>query len=204
MITPENFKALFPRSKNPAGWCAALADLFPLYGLKTPRQRAMFIAQCGHESAGWSVFSENLNYSAAGLRKTFKKHFPTAEIAAAYARQPERIANRAYANRMGNGPEESGDGWKYRGRGLIQLTGRSNYMAFSMDTTGTTVIADNPDVVAKDVEMCLKSAFWYWKIHNLNEPAEAGDVKTVTLRINGGINGLPERTALYTKALTIV
>lgn len=204
MITPSQFKEVFPRSKNQEAWCAALRDMLPMFGINTKHREAMFLAQCGHESAGWSTFVENLNYSAAGLRKVFGKYFPTDDIAAQYARRPEKIASRAYGGRMGNGPEESGDGWKYRGRGLIQLTGKNNYTAFSMDTTGTMAIVDNPDIVAKDIEMCLKSALWFWKVKDLNRPSDAGDVRTVTLRINGGTRGLEERAALFNRLMSIL
>lgn len=175
-----------------------------MFGINNKNREAMFLAQCGHESAGWSTFVENLNYSAAGLRKVFGKYFPTDQIAAQYARRPEKIAARAYGGRMGNGPEDSGDGWKYRGRGLIQLTGKNNYTAFSMDTTGTMAIVDNPDIVAKDIEMCLKSALWFWKVKDLNRPSDAGDVRTVTLRINGGTRGLEERAALFNRLMNIL
>jgi putative chitinase len=126
-ITGAQFKQLFPRSQNPENWAQSMNDVFPTYEINTPRRVAAFLAQCGHESGGWTVFEENLNYSAKGLMGIFKKYFPTEDIANQYARQPQKIANRVYANRMGNGDEASNDGWTYRGRGPIQLTGRSNY-----------------------------------------------------------------------------
>ncbi len=199
MITPQQFTSIFPRSKNAEGWCRAFADLFLTNGIKTPEQAAMFIAQCGHESAGWSKFEENLNYSAAGLRKTFGKYFPTDELAQEYARKPQKIASKVYGGRMGNGPEATGDGWKYRGRGCLQLTGRNNYLAFSTDTYGDTRIADTPDLVAKDVGVCLQSAFWYWKTHAI--ASLDGDVRAATKRINGGFIGLAERQELFERVL---
>ncbi len=201
MITPEKFHAIFPSCKNPSGWVAAMSDMFPVYGMKTKERQAMFIAQCGHESGGWSRFEENLRYTAPRLVQIFKKYFPTLEAAKHYEGKPQMIASKVYGNRMGNGPEASGDGWKFRGRGPIQLTGKNNYTAFSTDTTGSLQYVDNPDLVAKDVGVCLKSALWYWQVNNLNEPSDARDVKTVTKRINGGFIGLEERAALFSKVL---
>lgn len=199
MITPQQFQKIFPRTKNAEGWCRAFADLFPVNGITTKERAAMFISQCGHESAGWSRFEENLNYSAAGLKKTFPKYFKTDAEAAAYARQPQKIASRVYGGRMGNGPEATGDGWRYRGRGCIQLTGKSNYLAFSTDIFGDTQIVDNPDVVATDVGICVQSAFWYWKINAIAQLE--GDVKAATKKINGGYTGMPERVSLYHRVL---
>ena len=130
-LTAEQFHHLFPRAQDPQGWVDSMNNVFPTYDLNTPERVAAFLAQCGHESGGWTVFEENLNYSAQGLNSIFKKYFPTIESATPYARQPEKIANRVYANRMGNGPEESGDGYRYCGRGLIQVTGKENYTWFA-------------------------------------------------------------------------
>lgn len=199
MITPQKFHTLFPKARNAEGWCAAFTDMFPAAGLTTPERQAMFIAQCGHESVGWSKFEENLNYSAKRLREVFGKYFPTDKLAAQYERHPQKIASRVYGGRMGNGPEDTGDGWKYRGRGAIQLTGKSNYLAFSNDVFGSNVIADNPDAVATDLGTCLQSAFWYWKVRNI--ASVDGDVPEATRRINGGKIGLAARTALYQEVL---
>jgi putative chitinase len=145
------------------------------------------------------VFTENLNYSAEGLLKTFPKYF-NAETAAASARKPERIANRVYANRMSNGNEESGDGWKFRGRGCIQLTGRANYTAY--DQAVPENVLENPDLVAG--ALALDSAGWFWKTNGLNKIADAGDVTAVTKRVNGGTHGLADRQSRYSALIALL
>ena len=125
-LTEDVTKQLLPKVKNLEDWHEQLLEVLPQYEIDTPNRVAAFIAQCGHESAGFTVLQENLNYSADGLKKIFGKYFPTAELAKQYARKPEMIANRVYGNRMGNGDEDSGDGYKYRGRGIIQITGKNN------------------------------------------------------------------------------
>lgn len=177
---PEKFKAEIP----------ILMDKF---GINTPLRLAHFLAQVSHESGGFKVGRENLNYSADGLQKIFKKYFPTPELANAYARQPEKIANKVYANRLGNGDEASGDGWKYRGAGGIQLTGKDNFKAFS-DAIGEDCVA-NPELVAD--KYYLSSAAWFWKKNGLNEMADKGNtgdvVTSVSKRVNGGTIGLSQR-----------
>jgi putative chitinase len=200
MLTTEKFAELFPNCKDPDGWVHALNDVLPEYDIDTPKRIAAFIAQCGHESGGWRVFSENLNYSATALNAVFPKYFERAgRDAEEYHRQPERIANVVYGKRMGNGNEESGDGWRFRGRGPIQLTGHDNYVAFSKDM-GVDAIND-PDIVAEDKEVALKSAIWFWNKNDLNRYADEGDIKTMTKRINGGYNGLEDRMKHYDHAL---
>lgn len=158
-----------------------------------------FFAQCCHETGNFSKFEENLNYSADGLRTVFRSHF-TPEQAAKYARQPERIANRAYASRMGNGPEESGDGWKFRGRGALQLTGRTNYQLFSAYVNNETLL-QNPDPVA--TEYAFASAMYFFDQNRLWSICEQGTddnaIKVLTNRINGGTNGLEHRAELTKK-----
>ena len=156
---------------------------------------AHFFAQTAHETGGFKAFSENLNYGAKGLRGVFGKYFPTDAAAKAYERQPQKIANRVYANRMGNGDEASGDGWRYRGRGALQLTGKSNYQLFS-DYIDRSDVMTNPDLVA--TELCFESALWFfdnnklWKIcdQGVNDAA----VVALTKRVNGGTHGLDDRT----------
>jgi putative chitinase len=156
---------------------------------------AHFFAQTAHETGGFKAFSENLNYGAKGLRSVFRKYFPTDAAAKAYERQPQKIANRVYANRMGNGDEASGDGWRYRGRGALQLTGKSNYQLFS-DYIDRPDVMTNPDLVA--TELCFESALWFfdnnklWKIcdQGVNDAA----VVALTKRVNGGTHGLDDRT----------
>lgn len=200
MLTYEQFSELFPNCKDPEGWVDAMNEVFPKYEINTPQRIAAFIAQCGHESGGWRVFSENLNYSAKALDAVFGKYFKRAgRDANEYARQPEKIANVVYANRMDNGDTDSGDGWRFRGRGPIQLTGKSNYATFSADM-GVDVLED-PDVVSEDKEVALMSAIWYWNKNGLNKYADSGDIKTMTKRINGGYIGLEDRIHHWEEAL---
>lgn len=168
--------------------------LFSNYGLTTSLRKAHFMAQIDHES-GLKPISENLNYSAEGLLKTFKKYF-TPEQAKEFARQPEKIANRVYANRMGNGDECSGDGWKYRGKGYIQITGYNNYKALT-DYTGIDYI-NNPELLLTEADSLI-SALWYWKVNNINTFADRDDIVGVTKKINGGTNGLEDRKSKLKK-----
>jgi len=205
MITTEQFAQLFPRNPEPDLWAESMQEVFPTYEINTPQRVSAFLAQCGHESGGWTTFQENLNYSAQGLCTTFKKYFPTLESATPYARQPEKIANRVYANRMGNGPEESGDGWKYRGRGPIQLTGKSNYMQFAQDMFDDWEnLFNNPDWVTEDKDFALMSAIWFWNKNKLNVQADAGDLKLMTKKINGGYLGLDDRIAHYNECINLL
>jgi putative chitinase len=200
MLTASQFKKLFPNCKDPDGWVAAMCDVFPKYDINTPQRIAAFVAQCGHESGGWRVFSENLNYSAKSLDAVFGKYFARAgRNATAYARQPEKIANVVYANRMDNGDTNSGDGYRYRGRGPIQLTGKANYKAFAADM-GVDVLK-NPDLVSEDKATALMSAIWFWNKNKLNQYADSGDIKMLTKRINGGYIGLEDRIHHWELAL---
>jgi putative chitinase len=180
-------------------------NVFPTYDINTPHRVAAFLAQCGHESGGWTVFEENLNYSAQGLNGTFRKYFPTVESATPYARKPQMIANRVYSNRMGNGDESSGDGWKYRGRGPIQLTGSANYKAFAQEMFDDWQnLYDNPDWVTSDRDFALMSAIWFWNKNKLNVQADAGDIKLMTKKINGGYIGLEDRIKHYNEAIHLL
>lgn len=190
-IDIAKFKSVFPNCKNSDELCNLMDNVLPASGIDTKERVNAFLAQCGHESAGFTKFVENLNYSAKGLRATFPKYFPDDSTAVKYERQPEKIANRVYANRMNNGIESSGDGWKYRGRGPIQLTGKANYEAFSKDT-GIDVLT-NPDEAFKDLATLLKTAIWFWNKNNLNILADKKDIKSMTKKINGGFIGLEER-----------
>jgi putative chitinase len=201
MLTADQFSHLFPNCKDPEGWVDAMNEVFPKYNIDTPKRIAAFIAQCGHESGGWRVFSENLNYSAKALNAVFGKYFVRAgRDAEEYHRQPEKIANVVYANRMDNGDTDSGDGWRFRGRGPIQLTGRANYTKFS-EWADLPEVLDRPDIVAEDKEVALKSALFYWDTNNLNKYSDAGDIKTLTKRINGGYIGLEDRIHHWEEAL---
>jgi putative chitinase len=168
------------------------------YDITTPKRVAGFLSQIGHESGGLAMLEENLNYKAETLMRVWPKRFPTLEFAQQYARNPQKIANSVYANRMGNGDEASGEGWKYRGRGLKQLTGKDNYTAFSK-AIGTDFVA-SPDLLLEPVNAAL-SAGWFWSANNLNALADNGDVPGMTKRINGGTIGLEQRQALYAKAM---
>ena len=172
------------------GTYKAARDYFKL----TNNQAAHFFGQCAHESGGFKVFSENLNYSDKGLNGIFKKYFPTIASTAGYARKPEKIANKVYANRMGNGPEASGDGWKYRGRGPIQLTGKDNYTAFAADVKRPDALK-NPDLVVG--ELAFESALWFFRKNGLLAVADKGVtdavITQITKRVNGGTHGLDDR-----------
>lgn len=166
-------------------------------------QAAHVFGQCAHESANFTVFVENLNYSAEGLNRVFKKYFPTIASTAGYARNPQKIANKVYANRMGNGPESSGDGWKYRGRGPIQLTGKSNYEAFAEDIERPDVLT-NPDIVAG--ELAFESTLWFFRKNGLLAIANTGVtdaiITQISKRVNGGTHGLDDRLAKTKKFAT--
>lgn len=200
-FTKDKLQACLRSNKKIDQWYEAAAEMFPDYELTTPERVAHFIAQTGHESADWTIYSENLNYSAAGLQKIFKKYFPTMELAKQYAKHPGMIANRVYANRMGNGDEKSGDGYLYRGRGLIQLTGKSNYQHYA-DDVGLTL-----EEAVEDLEFpdgALESACWYWHTRGLNRWADKNDITTLTKRINGGDIGLADRKLRFDTALSIL
>ena len=204
MITKEQLKQLIPGNPYINEWHEALEQLLPDYEINTPQRIAAFIAQCAHESGGFRAIKENLNYKAVTLRKIFPKYFPTDELAAAYASMPnkqEAIANRVYASRMGNGDEQSGDGYRYCGRGLIQLTGKNNYQAFA-DSIETTV-EDASEYLAT-FEGAAQSACWFWESNNLNRFADVGDIKGLTKAINGGFIGLDDRIKHYNHALHVL
>jgi putative chitinase len=197
MITSEQLQKL----GISADWCDILNVLMPKYDIDSPQRIASFIAQCSHESGHFEKLVENLNYGAKGLVMTWPKRFTSPELANKYARQPEMIANYVYANRLGNGDELSGDGWKYRGRGLIQLTGKYNYQKFA-DAVGMDL-----EQVTRYLETkqgAAEAACLFWKNNKLNSYADVGDIKGMTKVINGGYIGLPEREENYRKALNIL
>jgi putative chitinase len=205
MITADQFHHLFPKAQDPESWVESMNNVFPTYDINTPHRIAAFLAQCGHESGGWTVFEENLNYSAQGLNSIFKKYFPTLESAQPYARKPQMIANKVYGGRMGNGPESSGDGWKYRGRGPIQLTGAANYKSFAQEMFDDWQnLYDNPDWVTSDRDFALMSAIWFWNKNKLNVQADSGDIKLMTKKINGGYIGLEDRIKHYNECIDLL
>lgn len=200
MVTLEQLQKIFTQTSKSIlnKFVDPLNSTIEKYDLDTLQRTAAFLAQVGHESAGFNFTEENLNYSVNGLRKIFSKYFPNDEIAVEYARKPQKIASRVYANRMGNGNEASGDGWKYRGRGLIQLTGKDNYerVAKILNKTVDETIAH-----LSTVEGATESAGIYWKDRNLNRFVDADDFLGLTKAINGGTHGLQERVNLYNMAL---
>jgi putative chitinase len=188
-----NLKLANLKGHIPDAVIAMIPDTAAKFGINTPLRLAHFLAQCGHESGGFRATQENLNYSAKGLMGIFKKYFPTSALAAAYERQPAKIAARVYGGRMGNGAEATGEGYKFRGRGYIQLTGKENYTAFGK-SIGEDMTA-NPDKVA--AQYALLSAAWFFSKNNLHKIADEGAsdlvVTKITKRVNGGTIGLPDR-----------
>ena len=194
----EMLKEMGVSTEDAEQYIGDLEELLPRYGITSSKERlAHFFSQVIHESGCMRFDMENLNYSSKALLAVFGKYFPTKEKAEAYARQPEKIANKVYANRMGNGNEASGDGWKHRGRGLIQLTGKNNYQAFAK-WIGDDKILEDPDLVAS--EYPVHSAVFFWDRNKLNEIADQDDVRKMTKRVNGGENGLAHRRELLNKA----
>lgn len=196
-----NREQLVTFSINAARFADALLPVMEQYKI-TGDRACMFVAQLAHESAEFTRTVENLNYSAEGLRRTFARYFPDETIARQYHRQPEKIANRVYAGRIGNGAEGSGDGWRFRGRGLIQITGRENYRVCSIAIYGDDRLLTEPQLLEQASGACA-SAGWFWNSRDLNVLADAGRFEDVTRRINGGLNGLEDRKHLLARARTI-
>jgi putative chitinase len=204
MITIELLQQVCPKTKRAVleKYVDALNDVAQYYDMyQNPKRAAAFVAQIAHESGGFNAVVENLNYSAKGLMGTFKKYFPDEATAKAYERQPEKIANRVYANRMKNGSENSGDGWKFRGRGLIQLTGRDNYTKFA---EGLGISLDDTVAYLETPEGAVSSAGWFWDNNDLNKYCDRDDFVGLTKRINGGTIGLEDRKHHYEIALRLL
>jgi putative chitinase len=182
-------------------WYEAICQILPDYDIETAPRVAAFLAQTAHESGGYRAIKENLNYRAVTLRKIFPKYFPDDAIAAQYAGKPEKIANKVYGGRMGNGPEASGDGFRYCGRGLIQLTGKDNYTRYAQSLEISVAEAGEH---LTTFEGCVLSAAWFWEANNLNQWADKGDILTLTKRINGGTIGLEDRIKHYNHALHVL
>jgi putative chitinase len=180
-------------------WVEPLEEVFHRKEINTHERQAAFIGQCAHESMNFTKLEENMNYSAEALMKTWPSRFPTMEVAKQYARNPEKIANKVYSGRMGNTDE--GDGWKYRGRGLIQLTGKDNYRLAS-DALGVDLVG-NPELVLSK-EYAALTAAWYWNKRGLNKEADAKDFTGMTKKINGGTIGLADRVAHINTALNVL
>jgi putative chitinase len=197
VLTAELLGRLYLRpQERVAAFVAPIEKAFAEYGITTINARSAFLATVGHESAMLTRLSENLNYGATGLLSTWPNRY-TPGLAARHARNPVMIANHVYANRMGNGDETSGDGWRYRGAGLIQLTGKDNQGRYSQ-ATGLPVetVGDH----LRKPEGAADSAGWFWSSHHLNDVSANGDMEAVTRVVNGGLNGLAERTALFNRA----
>ena len=199
-FTQEQLKEMIPRNPYVPQWYEAISSILPEYEINTPQRVAAFLAQCAHESGGFVFLKKNLNYKAPSLRKVFPKYFQDDATASAYANKPERIANRVYANRMGNGDESSGDGWRYCGRGLIQLTGKDNYTFFA---ASLDIPVEEASEYLQTFEGAVQSACFFWEQNNLNKWADSGDILTLTKRINGGTIGLEDRIKHYEHALHI-
>lgn len=209
MITLAQFKKFAPNSKYQQQWYDTLfgpqtelggKSLLQEYEINTPKRIAAFLAQCAHESGGFVFVTENLNYSASGLMRVFPKYFPDMATAKQYERNPQKIASRVYANRMGNDNENSLEGWKFRGRGILQLTGKDNYFWFAASLEIT------PEQAAEYLETfegAAQSACWFWETNKLNALADAGDIRAMTKRINGGFIGLADREHHYEMALNM-
>lgn len=197
MVTAEQLKALHinPELVGP------LNETFERFNISTPRQQAAFLGQCGHECGNFKVFEENLNYRAETLMKLWPKRFPTLEFAKQYERNPRKIANSVYSNRMGNRDEASGDGWRFRGSGALQLTGHANFYHASK-ALGVDFVAD-PELV-RTPKYALLTAGWFWSTHNCNALAEAGDWVALTKKINGGTIGLDDRVKHTQLALGLI
>lgn len=192
-FTAEKLAACITKNKSPQEWFDGLKEQLPKFAIVTPARVAGFVSQCQHESLDFTVLEENLNYSAKALDGLFGKYFVRAgRDANKYARKPEAIANVIYANRMGNGNEQSGDGYRFRGRGIVQLTGRANYTQCSRDLFGDDTLANEPELVSEP-EYAILSACWFWHKNRLNDICDRGDVVLLSKRINGGTIGLADR-----------
>ena len=202
-FTENHARELLPRALGgPDDRYESMCEALPQYGITSVSRVAAFIAQCAHESGGFSTLEENLNYKAATLTKIWPQRYP-ADVAKQYAGKPELIANKSYGGRMGNGPEASGDGWKFRGRGLLQLTGKDNYRNCSKFMFQDETLLDNPDILL-DAYYAIHSACWFWHKNSLNQYADSGDLVTMTKKINGGTIGLEDRKKHFAHAVEVL
>lgn len=201
ILTPEKLKRILISNSNINDWYDSLIKILPDYEIDTEKRVSAFLAQTAHESANYTRLIENLNYSAKRLMEVWSKRFPTMSIAKQYERNPQKLGNFTYANRMGNGPVESGDGYEYRGRGLIQITGKSNYESF-----GESIGISSKDAAEymETFDGAVHSACWFWEVNKLNSYSDKGDIRNQTIKINGGTNGLSDRVNRYLKYLKIL
>lgn len=205
-FTEQKLGKILTRNKNVSVWYEAMVVQLPQFEVTTAKRVAAFVAQCAHESADFTTLQENLNYSADALNKLFGKYFVKAgRDSTPYHRKPEMIANVIYASRMGNGDTASGEGYKFRGRGPIQLTGKANYHAFASEFfEDPETVMEDPDLVTDDVPTSLYSALWFWNKNKLNKYADASDIKGMTKVINGGYIGLEDRIKHYNHAIEVL
>jgi len=201
MITVDQIQKILPHNTSPDTLCSVLNGILPRYEINTKNRIAGFLGQCAVESAEFTKFQENLNYSAQSLMKVWPKQFPNVDIANQYGRQPEKIANRAYANRYGNRDEASGDGWLYRGRGAIQTTFHDNYKVFAV-SIGMPL--DKTVAYCESLSGAVESACFYWKMHNINQACDADDIDDMTHRINAAKLDLDKRKTYYEKAKSVL
>lgn len=195
LLTQEQVKKILPLNSDYVEWTNLFNEYLDQYEINTLDRMVMFLAQCSHESNQFTVLKENLNYSASGLMKTFPKYFNLA-MAGLYQHKPVDIANKIYANRMGNGGESTGDGWKYSGKGVIQLTGKENYSAFAT-YIGKTL--EETIIYLQTKEGALLSAIFYWNDHQVSEFSDAQDIEGARRRINGGLNGIDNVKSEYSR-----
>ena len=200
-FTEQQLAQMIPGNPYVTQWYHALCQILPEYNINTPQRVAAFVAQCAHESGNFRLLKENLNYTAASLMRVWPSRFPSMDVANQYAMKPEKIANKVYCDRMGNGTEASGDGWKYAGKGLIQLTGKDNYTWFAESIE--TPLDQIPEYL-QTFEGAVQSACWFWEVNNLNQWSDAGDILTLTKRINGGTIGLEDRQKHYAHAMHVL
>lgn len=201
MIILQQLEKILGKS-NAGKWYDVLVKILPKYEINTNLRIAAFLAETSIETGNYTRLKENLNYSAIGLVDTFPKYFTTIDIAMKYTRNPEKIANKIYGNRMGNNIE--GDGFKYIGRGLIQVTGKENYHTLSHSLYGDDRLLTNPDLLVTDKDICVESACWFWKEHKLNEHADKKEIAAISKIINGGTNELQKRISKYNEIIKIL
>ncbi len=201
-FTIDVLSVLIPQNKDVQTWFNALITILPNYNVVTKDRVAAFLAQTSYESGGFTILQENLNYSSEGLLSIFPTRF-NATTAPQYARQPEKIANCVYASRYGNGNDASGDGWKFSGKGIIQITFHDNYAACSQFLYKDDRLVQNPLLLLQPID-AINSAIWYWQSHNLSDLADTDNFAAITEKINGGLNGEAERIALYNKAMNLL
>ena len=202
-LTADKLQQCLPNNKEIDQWVPILTQYFEKYEINTVQRAAAFLAQCGHESMDFTVTHENLNYSAQALQSVFSKYFNNVDVANEYARQPEKIANRVYANRMGNGDEASGDGWKFCGKGILQITGHDNVMICSEFAFDDKRLVDDPSWL-QTPEGCIVSACWFWITRKLNDLADQDNNKEITYKVNGGYIGLDDRNSRYENCKSVL